>query len=87
MRKEYLPSSPPLIGEDEIAEVLDTLRSDWITTGPKVKRFEQDPSTPLRLRSVASGQGSQSSSARRPRWISGRGASTRLKIRTRPAPC
>ncbi len=37
-----LPFSPPLIGEEEIAEVIDTLRSDWITTGPKVKRFEEE---------------------------------------------
>ena len=42
MRTTFLPFSPPLIGDDEIAEVLDTLRSDWITTGPKVKRFEQE---------------------------------------------
>src|SRR5258708_36069842 len=42
MRKTFLPFSPPLIGEEEIAEVVDTLRSDWITTGPKVKRFEQE---------------------------------------------
>ena len=42
MRNNFLPFSPPLIGEDEISEVIDTLRSDWITTGPKVKRFEQD---------------------------------------------
>lgn len=42
MRKTFLPFSPPLIGEDEIAEVVDTLRSDWITTGPKVRRFEQE---------------------------------------------
>src|SRR3981081_4077784 len=42
MRKEYLPFSPPCIGEEEIAEVVDTLRSDWITTGPKVKRFEEE---------------------------------------------
>lgn len=42
MRKTLLPFSPPLIGEEEIAEVVDTLRSDWITTGPKVKRFEQE---------------------------------------------
>ncbi len=42
MRTSFLPFSPPLIGEEEIAEVVDTLRSDWITTGPKVKRFEQD---------------------------------------------
>lgn len=42
MRDKFLPFSPPLIGEEEIAEVVDTLRSDWITTGPKVKRFEED---------------------------------------------
>lgn len=30
-----------MIGEEEINEVIDTLRSDWITTGPKVKRFEE----------------------------------------------
>jgi dTDP-4-amino-4,6-dideoxygalactose transaminase/lipopolysaccharide/colanic/teichoic acid biosynthesis glycosyltransferase len=41
MRTNYLPFSRPCIGEEEIAEVVDTLRSDWITTGPKVKRFEQ----------------------------------------------
>jgi dTDP-4-amino-4,6-dideoxygalactose transaminase len=42
MRDKFLPFSPPLIGEEEINEVVDTLRSDWITTGPKVKRFEED---------------------------------------------
>ena len=42
MRKLFLPFSPPSIGEEEINEVVDTLRSDWITTGPKVKRFEED---------------------------------------------
>ncbi len=41
MRQEFLSFSPPLIGQAEIDEVIDTLRSDWITTGPKVKRFEQ----------------------------------------------
>lgn len=41
-RSAFLPFCRPLIGEEEIAEVIDTLRSDWITTGPKVKRFEQD---------------------------------------------
>lgn len=41
MRSTVLPFSPPLIGEEEIAEVVDTLRSDWITTGPKVNRFER----------------------------------------------
>jgi len=42
MRDTFLPFSPPLIGEEEIAEVIDTLRSDWITTGPKVRRFEEE---------------------------------------------
>ncbi len=39
---DFLPFALPDIGEDEIAEVVDTLRSGWVTTGPKVKRFEQD---------------------------------------------
>lgn len=39
-RKSFLPFSPPLIGEEEIKEVVDTLQSGWITTGPKTKRFE-----------------------------------------------
>jgi dTDP-4-amino-4,6-dideoxygalactose transaminase len=47
MRQTFLPFSPPDIGEDEIAEVVDTLRSDWITSGPKVKRFETDFATYL----------------------------------------
>lgn len=42
MRTNFLPFSPPLIGEEEIAEVVASLRSDWITTGPKVKRFERE---------------------------------------------
>lgn len=42
MRSTFLPFSPPLIGDEEIAEVVDTLRSDWITTGPKTKRFESE---------------------------------------------
>ena len=36
-----IPFSPPDIGEAEIAEVADTLRSGWITTGPKTKKFEK----------------------------------------------
>lgn len=38
----FLPFALPEIGEEEIAEVVDTLRSGWITTGPKAKRFEED---------------------------------------------
>jgi dTDP-4-amino-4,6-dideoxygalactose transaminase len=40
VRSEFLPFSTPTIGDDEINEVVDSLRSGWITTGPKVKRFE-----------------------------------------------
>ena len=40
--KKFLPFALPDIGEEEIAEVCDTLRSGWITTGPKTKQFEQD---------------------------------------------
>ena len=36
----FLPFALPEIGEEEIAEVVDTLRSGWVTTGPKAKRFE-----------------------------------------------
>ena len=39
-RQTFLPDARPSIGEDEIAEVVDSLRSGWITMGPKVKRFE-----------------------------------------------
>jgi dTDP-4-amino-4,6-dideoxygalactose transaminase len=38
----FLPFALPDLGDEEIAEVVDSLRSGWITTGPKVKRFEQD---------------------------------------------
>ena len=38
----FLPFHFPEIGEEEIAEVVDTLRSGWLTTGPKTKRFEED---------------------------------------------
>jgi dTDP-4-amino-4,6-dideoxygalactose transaminase len=38
----FLPFARPEIGDDEIAEVVDTLRSGWLTTGPKTKRFEDD---------------------------------------------
>lgn len=37
-----IPFSPPDITEAEINEVVDTLRSGWITTGPKTKQFERD---------------------------------------------
>ena len=38
----FIPFSTPEIDDSEINEVIDTLRSGWITTGPKVKQFESD---------------------------------------------
>ena len=40
MRK--IPFSPPDITEAEINEVIETMKSGWITTGPRVKQFEQN---------------------------------------------
>jgi dTDP-4-amino-4,6-dideoxygalactose transaminase len=40
-RKDFLVFGSPVIGEAEIAEVVDSLRSGWIGTGPKVQRFER----------------------------------------------
>ena len=42
VRIKFLPFSLPLIGEKEENEVIDTLRSGWLTTGPKTKRFEEN---------------------------------------------
>jgi perosamine synthetase len=42
VRATFLPFAAPFIGEEEIAEVMDTLRSGWLTSGPKVKRFEEE---------------------------------------------
>jgi dTDP-4-amino-4,6-dideoxygalactose transaminase len=42
MRREFLSFSPPSIGPEEIEEVVETLKTDWITTGPKTRRFEED---------------------------------------------
>ena len=38
----FLPYALPELGDDEIAEVIDTLKSGWVTTGPKARRFEDD---------------------------------------------
>ena len=42
MTSPFLPFALPDIGDEEIAEVVDTLKSGWVTTGPKAARFEQD---------------------------------------------
>lgn len=41
IEKKNIPFSPPDIGEEEINDVINTLKSGWITTGPKTKEFER----------------------------------------------
>jgi len=42
MRSNFLHFAPPLIGDEEIDEVVRTLREGWITTGPRAQRFESE---------------------------------------------
>jgi dTDP-4-amino-4,6-dideoxygalactose transaminase len=42
VRSSFLPFHQPLIDADDEQAVLETLRSGWITTGPRTKRFEQE---------------------------------------------
>lgn len=42
MSSNFLPFALPEIGDEEITEVVDSLRTGWVTTGPKAKRFEQE---------------------------------------------
>ncbi len=41
MSDEFLVFGRPVIGDAEVAETVDTLRSSWLGTGPKVRRFEE----------------------------------------------
>ena len=47
-----IPFSPPYIDEDVTNEVLDSLRSGWITTGPKVKALEKEVAKLTGVRNV-----------------------------------
>jgi dTDP-4-amino-4,6-dideoxygalactose transaminase len=40
MRQKFLPFHVPSIGDEEVFGVVETLRSGWLTTGPKVQAFE-----------------------------------------------
>lgn len=42
MRRNYLVFGQPIIEKEEINEILDSLNTGWIGTGPKVARFESD---------------------------------------------
>ena len=48
-----IPFSPPDITQDEIDEVVDTLKSGWITTGPKTKQLENELATFVGVPKVA----------------------------------
>jgi len=52
MRGKFLRFSPPLIDEDEINGVIETLQSEWITTGPRTRSFEKEFKTFLGARSA-----------------------------------
>jgi dTDP-4-amino-4,6-dideoxygalactose transaminase len=39
--RERVPFAPPAIGDEEIAEVVDVLRSGWLTTGSRTRAFEE----------------------------------------------
>jgi len=41
MRPTFLPFAPPCLGDEETAEVVATLRSGWLTTGPRAQEFER----------------------------------------------
>ena len=41
VRKDFLPFHRPLIGAEEESEVIQCLRSGWITTGPRTQEFER----------------------------------------------
>lgn len=40
-KNKFLPFAKPSIGEDEINEVIDTLKSGWLSIGPKTQKFEK----------------------------------------------
>ena len=50
VRKKFLPFHSPWLGREEEKEVIDTLRSGWLTTGPKTKQFEKNFSAYVRAK-------------------------------------
>lgn len=40
-REKFLPYNLPMLGDEEINEIIDTLKSNWITKGPKTAQFEK----------------------------------------------
>ena len=54
MRNFFLPFSKPTIDSKMIKEVVDTLKSGWITSGPKVEQFEYSFSKYIKQKKVIS---------------------------------
>jgi dTDP-4-amino-4,6-dideoxygalactose transaminase len=41
-RSDFLPFARPTIDEEDVEEVVDVLRSGWLTSGPRIQKFEQE---------------------------------------------
>ena len=41
-REQFLPFCPPCVGEEEVKEVSDAIRSGWLSMGPRVAKFEEE---------------------------------------------
>jgi dTDP-4-amino-4,6-dideoxygalactose transaminase len=54
VRRDLLVYARPALGDAEIRELIDTVRSDWITTGPKVLKFESILASMLEVERVKS---------------------------------
>ena len=52
---KFLPFALPDIGEEEIDEVVDSLRSGWLTTGPKTSSLRSRKCPPRRSRTLTPG--------------------------------
>ena len=49
---KFIPVSKPTITQKEISEVVDSMKSGWITTGPKVKKFEENFKTYIKSKNA-----------------------------------
>jgi len=52
VRSTFLPYALPSFGEEEKREILETLESGWITTGPRVRKLEAELAEAIRARHV-----------------------------------
>lgn len=80
MTKRTIPFSPPDVGTKELEEIALALRSGWITTGPKVKRFEERLETYCETGQIAAGE-YDAQSVRRMVCLSSASAALELNLR------